>query len=291
MVTQIIVHELGVRPDEVRVCRADSLGGVFGSTPTGSRMALLLTVAILDALTKLRGTLSTIAASELGVAPENVEQHGAAYRVIGEEHTVPLARLAHIANVAHGQLPTGVQPGLTEQGVAEVRASGLGIDERHRMKGGYPTASFSAHLPVVEVDRETFQVEVVDYIVVHDCGTAINPTVVDGMINGGIAHGIGAALHEKYRFDDRGRPLSSTLMDYLLPRMKDVPPIALHTVETPSPHHPYGAKGTAEGGYMTAPAAIVSAVEDALSELDVDLNDIPVMPADVAEIVEKENDL
>jgi len=106
----------------------------------------------------------------------------------------------------------------------------------------------------------------------------MNPLVVDGMIYGGIAHGIGGALYEQFAYDADGQMLSASFMDYLLPSVHEVPHIELNEQVTPSPLHPYGAKGTGEGGYMTAPAAVASAVEDALRPLGIGVDQIPITP-------------
>jgi 2-furoyl-CoA dehydrogenase large subunit len=106
----------------------------------------------------------------------------------------------------------------------------------------------------------------------------MNPLTVNGMVYGGIAHGIGGALYEQFAYDADGQLLSGSFMDYLLPTIHEVPAIELHEQVTPTPLHPYGAKGTAEGGYMTAPAAIASAVEDALTPLGLEVDQIPLTP-------------
>ncbi|MBI2320204.1 MAG: xanthine dehydrogenase family protein molybdopterin-binding subunit [Betaproteobacteria bacterium] len=118
-----------------------------------------------------------------------------------------------------------------------------------------------------------------DYFAAHDCGTPIHPDIVEGMVYGGIAQGIGAALFEKFVYAEDGQFLSSTFMDYLLPSANEIPPIKMVEHVTPGPHHPFGAKGTAEGGYLTAPAAVASAVEDALSPLGVRVTELPMTPA------------
>src|SRR6185437_10001340 len=138
--------------------------------------------------------------------------------------------------------------------------------------------AFDIHVNMVEVDPETFEIRFLRYVIVHDCGTVINPLVVDGFVYGGIGHGIGGALYEDFAYNEQGMLQAATFMDYLIPTAAEIPHIELHTMETPSPIHPYGAKGTAEGSYMTAPAAVASAVEDALSDLGVLIDEIPITP-------------
>jgi carbon-monoxide dehydrogenase large subunit len=138
------------------------------------------------------------------------------------------------------------------------------------------TYSNGAHAAVVEVDPETGTVKVLRYVAVDDCGTMINPMVVEGQIHGGIAHGIGNALLEEIVYDDAGQLLTGTLMDYALPRAADVPPLEVHHVVTPSPLNPLGVKGSGEGGTLPAPAAIANAVADALRPLGVEVTEMPL---------------
>jgi CO/xanthine dehydrogenase Mo-binding subunit len=113
---------------------------------------------------------------------------------------------------------------------------------------------------------------------VHDCGTVLNPLVVDGFVYGGIGHGIGGAMYENFAYDESGQLLAASFMDYLMPTAAEVPHVELHEQCTPTPLHPYGAKGAAEGAYMTAPAAIASAIEDAVTPLGVRITEVPVTP-------------
>jgi carbon-monoxide dehydrogenase large subunit len=124
-------------------------------------------------------------------------------------------------------------------------------------------------------------VRLLRYVAVDDCGTMINPMVVEGQVHGGIAHGIGNALLEEVAYDDAGQLMTGTLMDYALPRASDVPALDVHHVVTPSPLNPLGVKGAGEGGTLPAPAAIANAVVDALWHLGVRHIDIPITPAKV----------
>ena len=117
---------------------------------------------------------------------------------------------------------------------------------------------------VVAVDTQTGEVEILDYVVVEDCGTMVNPMIVEGQTIGGIAQGIGTAMYEESPYDDQGQPLASTLADYILPGATEVPRIRIEHFETPSPHTEFGAKGVGEGGAIAPPAVIFNAVNDAL---------------------------
>src|SRR5438132_184217 len=158
-------------------------------------------------------------------------------------------------------LPGGMDPGLEASGYVHVLQS---------------TYSSGAHAAVVEVDPETGTVRILKYVAVDDCGTMINPLVVEGQIHGGIAHGIGNALLEEIVYDGAGQLVTGTLMDYALPRAADVPPLEVHHVVTPSPLNPLGVKGAGEGGTLPAPAAIANAVADALRPLGVAITEMPL---------------
>jgi CO/xanthine dehydrogenase Mo-binding subunit len=138
--------------------------------------------------------------------------------------------------------------------------------------------SNAAHCCLVEVDRRTGQIRILKYVVVHDCGRELNPAIVEGMVHGSTVHGIGAALLEEFRYDERGQLLTATLMDYLKPTALDVPDIEVDHLESPSPFTPLGAKGVGEGGAIPGPAAVANAVEDALATLGVVVRSLPITP-------------
>jgi carbon-monoxide dehydrogenase large subunit len=132
---------------------------------------------------------------------------------------------------------------------------------------------------IVRVDVETGVVEVLDYLVTHDCGTVVNPVVVEGQIQGGAAQGIGGALLERVAYGDGGQPLSTSLMDYLLPTATDVPPIAVDHIESPAPNLPFGIKGAGEAGTIGPAAAVAAAVDDALAGLGAEpIDSTPITP-------------
>ena len=141
------------------------------------------------------------------------------------------------------------------------------------------TYSNGTHVAEVEVDPDTGIVQVQRYVVVHDCGTIINREIVEGQVLGGVVHGIGATLFEWMRYDDEAQPLCGTYADYLLPTADVVPRIEIHHMETASPLNPMGVKGAAESGTIGTPAALVSAIEDALRPFDVSIQALPLTPA------------
>lgn len=269
MVTQIVCDELGVDPSQVAVERVHGMGGIVGGATTASRMTLMLGGAMRRAAEKVQGKLSAIAAHTLEADVKDIVRDGETYYVAGTpSRGKHLTELAAIAYADYSLLPSGLEPGLVEDVV----------NPGPSQEFGFASYAFDFHINMVEVDAETFEVKFLRYVIVHDCGTVINPLVVDGFVYGGIGHGVGGALYEDFAYDDHGTLQAVTFMDYLMPTAAEIPRIELHTMETPSPLHPYGAKGTAEGSYMTAPAAIASAVEDALSPWGVFINEIPISP-------------
>jgi 2-furoyl-CoA dehydrogenase large subunit len=269
MIAQIMSDELGVEPSDVIVERANGKGGIVGGATTASRMTLMLGGALRRTAEKIQAKLSTIAAHSLEADVHDIVRDGSAYHMAGDPNSGrQLKELAAMAYKDSKLLPPDMEPGLVE----DVVNPGPGRDF------GFASYAFDFHINMVEVDPETFEIRFLRYVIVHDCGTVINPLVVDGFVYGGIGHGVGGALYENFAYDERGMLQAATFMDYLMPTAAEIPAIELHTMETPSPVHPYGAKGTAEGSYMTAPAAIASAVEDALSDLGVLIDEIPITP-------------
>jgi CO/xanthine dehydrogenase Mo-binding subunit len=147
------------------------------------------------------------------------------------------------------------------------------------------TAS-GVHAMIVEVDLETLLVEIKRYLVVHDCGTVINPMILEGQIHGGVAQGIGNAFYEQLAWDENGQLLNASFMDYLLPTADTMPPIETDHVETPSPLNPLGIKGAGEAGAIPVGPLFAQAVEDALADLKLEILEIPLSPNRLFELVQ-----
>ena len=285
MVAQILGDALEIPPETITTVRGDSLSGVPSVATIGSRMSLVLTMALLGAAAKLKEKLRAIAAHNLEAPLESVVYgDGRCYLADAPERGMTLTQLGYAAYKEQRAIPEAMEPGLVETAVSKVPGAGGRPDEHSRMVG-YPAFAFSAHVPLVEVDPQTGIVRVLDYVVAHDCGTVINPQIVAGMVYGGIAHGLGAAFYEDFKYGPDGQLLNQTFMDYLLPSALEMPPIRMVEHVTPSPVNPLGAKGTGEGGYMTAPAALASAVEDALRPLGVSIDAIPISPDRVLKLI------
>jgi CO/xanthine dehydrogenase Mo-binding subunit len=278
MVTQLIREELGVDADDIIVQRGHGLAGIYAGAPTGNRMTQMLGTTVYQCSAKVRRKLTDLAAFTLQVSQEQVEIDGTTYRVAGEpERALTIKQLAKIAYGPRMNCPPGMEPGIVEQNVY----AGPDIVTKRKLKTGakqFPTYSFDFHVVIAEVNPETFEIELRKYVVVHDCGTVINPLVVDGFTYGGVGHGVGGALFENFAYDENGQLLAASFIDYLMPTAAEIPRVELYEQVTPSPLHPYGAKGTAEGAYMTTPAAIASAVEDALTPYGIRITEVPITP-------------
>ena len=149
----------------------------------------------------------------------------------------------------------------------------------------YPCHSFEFHLVLIAIDPDLGKPEIRRYVIGHDCGTVINPHIVKGMTLGGIAHGIGAALLEEFVYDDEGQMITQTFMDYLLPSSHEVPEVEIVHHCTPSPFTVFGQKGSGESGYLGAPAAISSAINDALHPLGIRLTKLPIRSLVIADAI------
>jgi len=246
---QVAAGELGVTPDDVSVIGGDTLGISQGIGTFASRAAVAGGSAVALAARELHAKAVRLAAQALGVAEDEVQQHGKLFAERARpDRRVELGRLAAtaaMASAAHGVVP--------------------GLEATHFFQPPDIAYSSGAHVALVEVDREAAAVRLVGYWVSHDSGRLINPTIVEGQIHGAVALGIGGALLEEIRYDASGQPLGTSFMDYALPRSDDVPPIVIDHLETPSPLNPLGVKGVGESGSLPVAAVVASAVEDALT--------------------------
>jgi carbon-monoxide dehydrogenase large subunit len=251
VIAQVVADRLGLDLARVRVEPADTTAGPGGSGTFGSRGAVSIAGTVSAAADVLADKVRVLAAHLLEASPADVTLADGRAHVRGFPGRA--LGVADIARAAYappaGGLPRGVLPGLE----ATVYFDPPG-----------PTFSGAVHVAAVEVDRETGRVRVLRYVVVEDCGTVVNPMIVEGQVHGAVAQGLGEALLEQVVYDGDGQLLTGTLMDYALPRAADVPPLALGHLETPSPAMPGGVKGMGEGGTIGAPAALANAVADAL---------------------------
>ena len=257
---QVAAGELGVTPEDVTVIGGDTLGISQGIGTFASRAAVVGGSAVALAARELHAKAVRLAAHALGVAEDEIQQHGKFFAERARpERRVELGRLAStaaMATAAHGVAP--------------------GLEATHFFQPPDIAYSSGAHVALVEVDREAARVRLLGYWVSHDSGRLINPTIVEGQIHGGVALGIGSALLEEIQYDAAGQPLGASFMDYALPRSDDVPPVAIDHLETPSPLNPLGVKGVGESGSLPVAAVVASAVEDALTGSGIRVEGMPL---------------
>ncbi len=276
LVSTVIGEILERDPANIRVVRADSLQALPSNSPVGSRMAIMLGGAAAGAAQKIRETVIAIAAHNLGCSIEAAEYSEGNVSVRGHpEKRLTWDEITTIAHRKFHQMPPGVEPGLQAKFVWQVPTGGSLPNAAGEVQI-YPCYAFETHIVYVELDPDTARPEIKKYVCGHDCGVMINPDIVHGMTYGGIAHGIGAALYEKFAYSDDGQLLSGSFMDYLIPSAMEIPAIRIVDHCTPSPLTTFGQKGSGEAGYLGAPAAVANAVNDALAPLGVSIETLPM---------------
>ncbi|WP_170301631.1 xanthine dehydrogenase family protein molybdopterin-binding subunit [Saccharopolyspora hirsuta] len=283
-VATLVAEALALPIDQVRVVMGDTDTAPFGLGSYASRSAVVAGGAIAQAAEVLRRKGTEIAAHLLEAAPEDLELADGGFQVRGSPGSaVPWAQIARVALTRTFELPPGTAPGLDARASYEPP----GIDHGPRPDGKMNAAANytnSTHAAVVEVDPGTGVVRVRRYAAVHDCGRVINPLTVAGQIHGGVAQGIGGALHEQLPYED-GQPLATTFADYALPTAGEIPDITTEELCSPAPEIPFGIKGAGEAGIIGPPAAIASAVEHALGVTGVDTT--PLTPSAVRRLIEE----
>ncbi len=277
IVAQLLADYFGMEPSDVRVIHQDSLSAPAHYGPGGSRLGVAITGAVLGAAERVKEKLIKVAARLMEANPADMELMDGFVRIKG----VPGAQMsiADLAGTMHTRsdlLPPDVEPSPEATYVWTAPNRNM-PDEEGRVRS-YLTAANACHLVMVEIDRETAQVEILKYYIVDDCGTRLNPAIVDGMTQGAVAQGTAAALLEEYVYDDEGQILTASFMDYLLPTIYEVPMTHKDATTTPSPFTPLGAKGSGESAIHTTPAAIVGAINDALAPLGIRATETPVTP-------------
>jgi carbon-monoxide dehydrogenase large subunit len=263
--TSVCAEYLGVHPDAVHVVTGDTQQVPYTGYGTGaSRSAAVGGASLMKACAALQERIKYIAAHMLEAAPEDLEMLDGEISVTGSPgRSVTMADVGRAAYIRAIELPDDVDPGLEEIQVFDPTAGAW---------------AYGTNIAVVEVDVATGKVSFLDYLFVHDCGTIINPMIVDGQIRGGVAQGIGQALYEELRYREDGQPLFGSFMDYVLPTAAEVPRVVIAHHQTPSPVVPGGVKGVGEAGAIGSPAAVVAAIEDALSAYGARITHTPVTP-------------
>jgi carbon-monoxide dehydrogenase large subunit len=271
-IAQVVADELGVPIEDVTVEHGDTLGTPFGYGTYGSRSAAVGTVAVYNALQRIKAKSRRLAAHMLEADVEDVTYEDGRAFVVGSPDTgKTIQEIAAAAAVAY-DLPEGEEPFL---------------DDTSYYDPPNCTFPFGTHVAVVEVDAETGEVTLTRYVAVDDVGRVINPMIVEGQLHGGIAQGIAQALWEGSAYDEDGQLQTSSMSEYPVPKAEFFPAFELDRTETLTDVNPLGVKGAGEAGTIAATPAVVNAVVDALSPLGIDHIDMPLSPERVWRAIEQ----
>jgi aerobic carbon-monoxide dehydrogenase large subunit len=274
-VAQVVGDELGVPIEDVTVEHGDTLGTPFGYGTYGSRSAAVGTVAVYNALQRIKAKARRIAAHMLEADAEDViYENGRAFVAGSPDSAKTIQEIAAAAAIGY-DLPEGDEPFL---------------DDTSYYDPPNCTFPFGTHIAVVEVDAETGEVKLKRYVAVDDVGRVINPLIVDGQVHGGIAQGIAQALWEGAAYDENGQLQTSSLMEYAVPKAEFFPAFELDRTETPTDVNPLGVKGAGETGTIASTPAVVNAVVDALAPLGIAHIDMPLTPERVWQAIEQAKD-
>lgn len=267
-----IAHEiLGIDTAKIKVIHGDTGTTPYSTGTYASRSIVMAGGAVSRTCTTLGERMKRIGAHLLQCKVNEARLHEG--KVYGPGGEVTVREISDVWYLRPEQLPDDVDTG------------GLEATVGYKPTVDSGAFTFGTHAAVVAVDPEIGKVEILDYVIVEDCGTLVNPMVVEGQTYGGTAQGIGTALYEEMPFDASGQPLASTLADYLVPGAAEIPRLRIFHTETPSPFTEHGIKGVGEGGAIAPAGAIVSAINDALLPLGAEVNAIPATPRRVLEAI------
>jgi carbon-monoxide dehydrogenase large subunit len=270
---QIAADQVGVDLGDVDVMLGDTDQFYWGAGTFASRGAVVAGNAINEAALAVRKKILRFASEHFECAEDDlVIAHGKVSVVGVPDQSVGFGELAQKANPMRGAVQPGTEPGL---------------EATSYFGPPYAATASGVHAMIVEVDPETFTLKILKYVVVHDCGTIVNPLVLAGQIHGGVAYGVGNAFYEHLLFDEQGQVLNASLAEYLLPTALDVPRMELHHTVTPSPLNPLGIKGAGEAGAIPVGALFAQAIENALDSpgRHVELREIPLSPNRLWELI------
>ncbi|MGY1662522.1 aerobic carbon-monoxide dehydrogenase large subunit [Geodermatophilus sp. SYSU D00705] len=266
---QIVASELGVPIEDVEVTTGDTRRFGYAVGTFASRAAVMSGNAIALAARGVREKALRIAADVLEADPGDLEIEDGVVQVRGTPGaSIPLRTVAVLSNPLRYAFDEAAKQATqfathddTKPPVAEGDAPGL--EHRDYYSPIRSTFASGAHAAIVEIDPTTWEIDVVKYAVVHDCGNIVNPMIVEGQVHGGVAQGIGGALYERMAYDDSGQLQNASFMDFLMPYASEIPDVVIDHQQTPSPLNPLGLKGAGEAGVIPGTAAIASAIEDA----------------------------
>ena len=265
MYTQLLCDKLGLDPQQVRVIEGDTDRLAFGFGAGGSRSSAMGTAALMMAADKVIEKGCEIAAHLLEAAVDDIEFADGTFTVAGTDKVTPLSKIVSAA-FAPLTLPPGLEPGLVEQAA---------------YRGEVPSYPNGCHVCEVEIDPETGTIDVLNYVVVDDFGTVLNPLLVKGQVHGGVAQGLGQILLENTVYDSDGQLLTASFMDYGMPRADDFSDFKIQTNEVPTATNPLGVKGVGEAGCVGGMPAVMNAVMDAIAPLGIRDLEMPASPSRV----------
>ncbi len=269
---QIIATKMGIDPADVTVLHSDTALSPLGMDTYGSRSLAVGGVAIAMAADKVIDKARHLAAHQFEASPDDVQFEAGSFSVAGTPaKSVHIQELGFAAFTAH-DLPDGMEPNLSEQ---------VTFDPTNF---AFP---FGTHVAVVEVDQDTGRVDLIRYVAIDDCGTQVNPLIVEGQVHGGVVQGAAQALFEHAIYDENGQLTNPSLLDYLVPSAAEVPVIETDFTVTPSTSNPLGVKGVGEAGTIGSAAAVINAVCDALAPLGIHDIEMPATPWRVRRAIEQ----
>jgi carbon-monoxide dehydrogenase large subunit len=273
---QVANTVLGIDETKVRLVHGDTAMSPYSTGTWGSRCAVMSGGAVAEACQELVARVLPMAAALMNVPMAELQMSGDGYVQSQDGNLrISLPDIAHAWYRQPQRMPKDINP------------AGLEVTVGYKAQRDTGTFSYAAHAVAVAVDTELGTVELLDYVICEDGGVLLNPMVVDGQVQGGLAQGIGTALYEEMQYDAQGQPMASTLADYLLPGAGEVPSARLDHMQTPSPYTRFGQKGLGEGGAIAPPAAIINAVNDALASMGVEITECPASPRRILEAIRK----
>ena len=267
---QIAAEALGIATDDVHVVSADTDTTPMDTGAIASRTTYVTGNAVRLAAEKARAILCEVAAPMLGVRPDQLEARDRKIQVKGfPQRNLSIGEVAYHSQVVKGQPPIGS---------ASWNPPTVGMDPETGQGKPFSTYVYATQIAEVDVDDETGEVEVLRIVAAHDCGTAINPMLVEGQVQGGISMGVGFALQEEILFDAAGRQINPNLTNYIMPTSLDMPEIEVDIVDSYDPTGPFGAKGVGEPTSVPTAAAILNAIHNAVG---VRITSLPATPEKV----------
>ncbi|HYJ74149.1 MAG TPA: aerobic carbon-monoxide dehydrogenase large subunit [Kineosporiaceae bacterium] len=285
---QIAADTLGVRLEDVHVTSGDTRRFGYAVGTFASRAAVMSGNAVGLAATKVRQKALRIAADALEVDPADLEIVDGVVRVAGAPSTsIPLSTVAVLSNPLRYAFDASAAAATQFAGSAHPDRPPVADDDEPGLEASdyyspiRSTFASGMHAAIVETDPDTGEIRILRYCVVHDCGTLVNPMIVEGQIHGGVAQGVGGALYEKVEYDENGQILNASFMDFLMPYATEVPKIETDHLETPSPLNPLGIKGAGEAGVIPGMAVFAAAIEDAE---EIPIRRMPISPSDLFEL-------